>query len=105
MTEEISTGAPAERLREKLVHGSGRWFVAVSVVLVWLLDHLVSDRIAIGGVLDPALVGVVTNFEWVSTLVMLIVSTALLYALFRPLPRLLLPAAAAYLGVSVLQVA
>ena len=105
MTEEISTGAPAERLREKLVHGSGRWFVAVSVVLVWLLDHLVCDRIAIGGVLDPALVGVVTNFEWVSTLVMLIVSTALLYALFRPLPRLLLPAAAAYLGVSVLQVA
>ena len=110
MTEEISTGAPAERLREKLVHGSGRWFVAVSVVLVWLLDHLVSDRIAIGGVLDPALVGVVTNFEWVSTLVMLIVSTALLYALFQPLHgraarRRLLPAAAAYLGVSVLQVA
>lgn len=105
MDDAISTAAPAERLREKLVHGSGRWVVAASVILVWLLDHLVSDRIVIGGVLDPHLVGVVSGLERIGTAVLLIVSVCLLYALFRPRPGLLLRSAAAYLAVSVLQVA
>ena len=105
MSDETSTAKPADRLREKLLHGSGRWLVAAYVLAVWLLDHLVSDRIVVGGVLDPALVGVVAGFERVSTVVMLVVSLCLLYALFRPLPGLLLGSAAAYLAVSVLQVA
>lgn len=96
---------PADRLRLHLLHGSGRWLLAFSVVCIWLLDRLLSEHLANSGVMDPGMVALNQKFEQGSTVIFAVISVVLLLALFKPWPRLLFPSAAAYLTFSVLQVA
>jgi hypothetical protein len=95
---------PADRLRERLTHGHGRYSVIAGTLTIWIMDTLLSRRLETSGAVTGTTADVVHTLETASTLLFVVTSIALIVALLKPYPRALFPVAAIYLTFSVVQV-
>jgi len=96
--------APADRLRERLTHGHGRYSVIAGTLTIWVMDTLLTHRLEMSGAVTGSTADIVRTFETASTVLFVITSIALIVALLKPYPRALFPVAAIYLTFSVVQV-
>lgn len=96
--------APADRLRERLTHGHGRYTLIAGTLTIWIMDTLLSRRLELSGAVTGSTADIVRTFETASTVLFVITSIALIVALLKPYPRALFPVAAIYLTFSVVQV-
>ena len=101
--DEVAPG-PADRLRERLTHGHGRYTVMAGTLMIWIMDTLLSRRLEMSGAVTGSTADIVRTFETASTILFVITSIALIIALLKPYPRALFPVAAIYLTFSVIQV-
>lgn len=101
--DEVTPG-PADRLRERLTHGHGRYSVIAGTLTIWIMDTLLTRRLEMSGAVTGTTADIVRTFEAVSTVLFVITSIALIVALLKPYPRALFPVAAIYLTFSVVQV-
>jgi hypothetical protein len=102
--QEPMRESPAERLRQRLTEGRGRWLVIASLTLVWVMDLLLTAHLERDQSIEPAMKGVVTMVERVGTLVFVAVTVGLMVSLFRGGQRSLFRWGFVYLAFSVLQV-
>ena len=101
--DEVTPG-PADRLRERLTHGHGRYSVIAGTLTIWIMDTLLTRRLEMSGAVTGTTADIVRTFEAVSTVLFVITSIALIVTLLKPYPRALFPVAAIYLTFSVVQV-
>ena len=101
--DEVAPG-PADRLRERLTHGHGRYSVIAGTLTIWIMDTLLTRRLEMSGAVTGTTADIVRTFEAVSTVLFVITSIALIVTLLKPYPRALFPVAAIYLTFSVVQV-
>lgn len=95
---------PADRLRERLTHGHGRYTVIAGTLTIWIMDTLLSRRLEMSGAVTGSTADIVRTFETASTILFVVTSIGLIVALLKPYPRALFPVAAVYLTFSVVQV-
>ena len=95
---------PADRLRERLTHGHGRYTVIAGTLTIWIMDTLLSRRLEMSGAVTGSTADIVRTFETASTILFVVTSIGLIVALLKPYPRALFPVAAIYLTFSVVQV-
>lgn len=98
-----SEQGPAERLLERLTHGSGRYSVIAATVMIWSMDTLLSHRLVDSGAVNETTADVVRMAETISTALFVVTSLTIILALLRPYPRALFPAVATYLTFTVFQ--
>jgi hypothetical protein len=96
--------APAEALRERLTHGGARFWVLVATTFVWVIDSVLFRRITGHHVVANTFNPLLHNLEQISTIVFLVVTIGLAYALFRSRPASLFRWALGYLFFSMVQV-
>ncbi|GDX31199.1 hypothetical protein LBMAG15_01330 [Actinomycetes bacterium] len=102
--EDTTAIGPADRLRERLTHGHGRYTVIAGTLTIWIMDTLLSRRLEMSGAVTGETADVVRTLETASTILFVITSVALIVSLLKPYPRALFPVAAIYLSFSVVQV-
>jgi len=95
---------PADRLRERLTHGHGRYSVIAGTMTIWIMDALLTRRLETSGAVTGATADVVRVFETASTVLFIITSIGIIVCLLKPYPRALFPIAAIYLTFSVIQI-
>ncbi len=100
----IAGQGPADRLLARLTHGRGRYSVVAGILTIWAMDTLLSRRLESSGAVAGSTADVVRAVETASTALFVVTSAAIVVALLKPYPRALFPAAAIYLGFSVIQV-
>lgn len=81
-------------------HQHGR--LVAMMVAVQLLDVAVTGKLCSGGELNAAGVAVVQTFHYGSNLLLLLLLSIIVLAVFRPHSRLILPGLTAYLGFALL---
>ena len=101
--DEVAPG-PADRLRERLTHGHGRYSVIAGTLTIWIMDTLLTRRLEMSGAVTGATADIVHTFETASTILFVVTLIGLIVALLKPYPRALFPVAAIYLTFSVVQV-
>ena len=101
--DEVAPG-PADRLRERLTHGHGRYSVIAGTLTIWIMDTLLTRRLEMSGAVTGATADIVHTFETASTILFVVTLIGLIVALLRPYPRALFPVAAIFLTFSVVQV-
>ncbi|GEM_PF-316088 len=102
--EEAPAPGPADRLRERLTHGRGRYSVIAGTLTIWVMDTLLSRRLEMSGAVTGSTADVVRTLETASTVLFVFTSIGIIVALLKPYPRALFPIAAIYLTFSVVQV-
>ena len=100
----VVTHRPAERLREQLLGGHGRYVIMAGAAFIWLMDALLQRRLASIGLNDGGIGQTSVWLDEMATYVFVLTAIPLLYALLRPLPQFVFRLAAVYLGVAALQV-
>ncbi|MEY4298327.1 MAG: hypothetical protein RLZZ423_1506 [Cyanobacteriota bacterium] len=95
---------PADRLRQRLLDGRGRWLVLVATSTVWLMDLLLAHHLEQDQQIESAWKGPVTAIEQAGTLLFVVITTGLIVTLFRGSQRQLFRWSLAYLSFSVVQV-
>ena len=101
--DEVAPG-PADRLRERLTHGHGRYSVIAGTLMIWIMDTLLTRRLEMSGAVTGVTADIVRTFETASTILFVVTLIGLIVALLRPYPRALFPVAAIFLTFSVVQV-
>ncbi|CAB4698225.1 unannotated protein [freshwater metagenome] len=101
--DEVTPG-PADRLRERLTHGHGRYSVIAGTLTIWIMDTLLTRRLEMSGAVTGATADIVRTFETASTILFVVTLIGLIVTLLRPYPRALFPVAAIFLTFSVVQV-
>lgn len=107
----MSTAAPAtprspqQRLRDELAGINGRLFLVGAVLAVWLLDTVLSHRLADSGAVDGKPRAAMVIFENVSTVLFIVISVALIACVIFKWNHAFVPLAVTYLAFSVVQVA
>lgn len=101
---DLPPSDPADRLLARLTHGRGRYSVVAGILTIWAMDTLLSRRLESSGAVAGSTADVVRAAETASTALFVVTSAAIVVALLKPYPRALFPAAAIYLGFSVIQV-
>ncbi|MEY4360478.1 MAG: hypothetical protein RLZZ631_1964 [Cyanobacteriota bacterium] len=96
--------APAHLLRDRLTRGGGRLAVITATTLVWLMDLVLAQHLEQDQVIAPSLKSVVTTVERIGTLLFVVVTAGLVFALLRGHRRSLFRWGLIYLCFSVLQV-
>ncbi|MEI7631156.1 MAG: hypothetical protein WCJ73_08475, partial [Actinomycetes bacterium] len=64
--DEVTPG-PADRLRERLTHGHGRYSVIAGTLTIWIMDTLLTRRLEMSGAVTGTTADIVRTFEAVST--------------------------------------
>lgn len=98
------TPGPADRLRERLTHGHGRYTVIACTLTIWIMDTLLSRRLEMSGAVTGTMADVVRVLETASTILFIFTSIGIVVCLLKPYPRALFPIAAIYLTFSIVQV-
>ena len=78
--DEAAPG-PADRLRERLTHGHGRYSVIAGTLTIWIMDTLLSRRLEMSGAVTGSTADIVRTFETASTILFVITSIALIVTL------------------------
>ncbi len=100
---ESEDAHPAARLKSLVHQGSGRLSVLGAILTIWIMDTVLSRHLVASGVVASH-VELLDALEWVGTAIFVLTSVTLMVAMTRRYDRLLIPAAAVYLAVAVLQV-
>lgn len=96
--------SPQDRVREELATWSGKVFLVASIVVVWLVDFALSQRLVDSGAVTGRPESVMRAFENASTILFVVISLALILAVFMDWRRAWVPLVTAYLSFSVVQV-
>jgi hypothetical protein len=102
-SEGVDVFSPASALRLKLVSRSGRWLCLAALVAIWLVDNSLSNVLLRSDIIGDRIQHLDRLFEAVSGYLFLLVTSVMAYAIFRPLPRLVIPMAVVYSGFAVAQ--
>jgi hypothetical protein len=102
--EAPAASGPADRLRERLTHGHGRYSVIAGTLTIWIMDTLLSRRLETSGAVTGTTAEVVGVLERASTILFVFTSIGIIVCLLKPYPRALFPIAAIYLTFSVVQI-
>ena len=102
--DELVARAPADRLRERLTSGRSRLLVIFATSAVWLMDLLLARHLERNQAIAVNLHSAITNIERFSTLLFLVVTFGLVFALYRGRRRQLFAWGLLYLAFSVVQV-
>lgn len=96
--------SPQQRVRDELSSWGGKLFLVGAIVVVWLVDFALSHRLVDSGAVEGWGEAVMRTFEDVSTVLFIVISLALIVAVFMDWRRLWVPLVTVYLAFSVLQV-
>lgn len=102
--ESMPADSPADRLRERLTEGRGRLLVVASTSTVWVMDLLLVHRLEQHQDIGAAARRLVGHFEQAGSLVFVVVTLGLAFALYRGRKNSLFLWALAYLLFAVVQV-
>ncbi|MFM7268143.1 MAG: hypothetical protein ACKOZT_06090 [Cyanobium sp.] len=95
---------PAEALRQRLTHGSARFWVLLATTLVWVMDTSLVRHIERNHIVAGTYSSALSQLEMVSSVVFVIVTLGLAHALFSSSLQNLFRWALVYLVVSMVQV-
>jgi hypothetical protein len=95
---------PAERLRQQILNGRGRFTVVAATTLVWVMDLLLQKRLASVGLRDGGIGEIPSALDAASTYVFLLTSAPLLYSILKPLPQWITRFAGVYVAFACFQV-
>lgn len=95
---------PAERLRNRILNGDGRYTVLAATTVIWVMDVLLHRRLTEIGLVESGAGEFASRLDAASAYVFVFTSLPLLYALWRPLPHLIFRFASAYIGFAAVQV-
>ena len=98
----MSNPVPLDMQHEEPLEKREHWRLAALMIFVQLLDVAVAQKLCSSGELSQAGVAVVQTFHYGSNLLLLLLLSVIVLAVFRPHSRIILPGRTAYLAFALL---